>query len=1304
MIIHSPIISGSLTFAQGATMVSSDSGVSGSFSGSFQGDGSQLTNVAASGLNIDLLNEGPITGDDFILFSDQSDSGTEKRATFKTALNSEGVFSGSAQVQGEVGGDLIPAIHNTYDLGSTTKYWRDLYLSSGSLYINGQQVLSTTGTELRITTDAGESIKILEAGNDTITLETENGDITLTASGTGNIELDAPIQIAAGNQVLSSDGNPILFGEDINAQGNRISATNIGNVAGTSTFTGSFVGDGTALSGVTSYTDSDNTAHLNSLGVVSGSLNSSRVGLGNVDNTSDANKPVSTATQTALDLKAPLASPTFTGTVSGVSATHVGLGNVDNTSDANKPVSTATQTALDLKANLASPSLTGNPTAPTQTGTDDSTKIATTAFVQDRIDTIIGTAGSTLDTLGELSASLSDDEDALTSLTTTVGGKLQKDQNLSDLTDAATARTNLGLGSVEDGADVTDTANVTAAGALMDSEVTNLAQVKAFDSSDYATAAQGTLADSAQQPPSEGAFANGDKTKLDGIEASADVTDTDNVTAAGALMDSEVTNLSQVKSFDSSDYATAAQGTKADSAQQPPSEGAFVDGDKTKLDGIEASADVTDTANVTAAGALMDSELTDLAGVKGVTISTLQPKPSEGAFANGDKTKLDGIEASADVTDTANVTAAGALMDSEVTDLDGIKSLTVPNDTTISTFGASLVDDANAGAARTTLGLGTSDTVEFGIVSASTDLYFEGNLIGSSTSTGSFGRLEVNASTIKIGDQEIGETQAETLNNASGTNTGDVTLVGSYDYLSISGQAITLGQVDAATDISNLTTSNVSEGTNEYFTDARAQSALSSHTDSTSNPHSVTATQVGLGNVTNESKATMFASPTFTGTVSGVSKSHVGLGNVDNTSDANKPVSTATQTALDLKANLDSPALTGNPTAPTQTGTDDSTKIATTAFVQDRIDTIIGTAGSTLDTLGELSASLSDDEDALTVLTTTVGGKLQKDQNLSDLTNASTARTNLGVDAAGTDNSTNVTLAGGSYLSISGQEITAGQVDISSHTNLAVSDTTGQTGINMTLSGDTISGTVSGLTTTSAVQFGTVGIGTGTPGTLLELKESSNGAGDAVIRLRGHGNNTDNTVLGALEFFNADSSGDQPGVVARVEAVSGNANGHMGELVFKTHDGTEGGEGSDPVERMRIDSTGNLGLGIDSPGAKLDVSGDIRATGDVVAFASSDERLKDNVELISNPIEKVKELRGVTWEWNEAASDIVKQTPNVGVIAQEVEKVLPELVHDRENGYKGVDYSKLTGLLIEVVKTQQEKIESLESRLEKLEK
>ena len=232
------------------------------------------------------------------------------------------------------------------------------------------------------------------------------------------------------------------------------------------------------------------------------------------------------------------------------------------------------------------------------------------------------------------------------------------------------------LNAIEASADVTDTANVTAAGALMDSEVDadiktlvlpanttisdygktlvddadaaaarttlGLGTVATTAATDYATAAQGTTADAAL-PKAGGAMTGAittnstfdgrdvatDGTKLDGIEASADVTDATNVTAAGALMDSEVTNLAQVKAFNSADYATAAQGTTADAAL-PKSGGAMTgaittnstfDGrdvatDGTKLDGIEASADVTDATNVTAAGALMDSELTAIASVK----------------------------------------------------------------------------------------------------------------------------------------------------------------------------------------------------------------------------------------------------------------------------------------------------------------------------------------------------------------------------------------------------------------------------------------------------------------------------------------------------------------------------------------------------------------------------------------------------------------------------------------------------------------------------------------------------------------
>ena len=90
-----------------------------------------------------------------------------------------------------------------------------------------------------------------------------------------------------------------------------------------------------------------------------GGVTKTHVGLGNVDNTADASKPVSTAQQTALDLKANLSGPTFTGTVGGITKSMVGLGNVDNTADTAKPVSTAQQTALDLKANLSGATFTG---------------------------------------------------------------------------------------------------------------------------------------------------------------------------------------------------------------------------------------------------------------------------------------------------------------------------------------------------------------------------------------------------------------------------------------------------------------------------------------------------------------------------------------------------------------------------------------------------------------------------------------------------------------------------------------------------------------------------------------------------------------------------------------------------------------------------------------------------------------------------------------------------------------------------------------------------------------------------------
>jgi hypothetical protein len=136
-------------------------------------------------------------------------------------------------------------------------------------------------------------------------------------------------------------------------------------------------------------------------GTVSG-VTKSHVGLGNVNNTADADKPVSTATQTALDAKAPLASPTFTGTVSGITKTHVGLGNVDNTTDAGKPVSTATQTALDLKANLDGPTFTGTVVLPSTTSIGNVTAAeigyvdGVTSAIQTQLNDKLALGGGTL--------------------------------------------------------------------------------------------------------------------------------------------------------------------------------------------------------------------------------------------------------------------------------------------------------------------------------------------------------------------------------------------------------------------------------------------------------------------------------------------------------------------------------------------------------------------------------------------------------------------------------------------------------------------------------------------------------------------------------------------------------------------------------------------------------------------------------------------------------------------------------------------------------------------------------------------
>lgn len=107
--------------------------------------------------------------------------------------------------------------------------------------------------------------------------------------------------------------------------------------------------------------------------------------------------------------------------------------------------------------------------------------------------------------------------------------------------------------------------------------------------------------------------------------------------------------------------------------------------------------------------------------------------------------------------------------------------------------------------------------------------------------------------------------------------------------------------------------------------------------------------------------------------------------------------------------------------------------------------------------------------------------------------------------------------------------------------------------------------------------------------------------------------------------------------------------------------------------------------------------GEVRSTGDVIAYYSSDKRLKDNIKPIENALDKIESIGGYTYEWNDNQSTY--EGSDIGVIAQEIEAIAPELVIDRETGYKAVKYEKLVAILIEGIKELSAKVNELENKL-----
>jgi hypothetical protein len=604
-------------------------------------------------------------------------------------------------------------------------------------------------------------------------------------------------------------------------------------------------------------------------GTVSG-ITKSMVGLGSVDNTSDSDKMISTATQAALDLKAPIASPTFTGTVSGVTKAMVGLGNAQNTSDADKPISTATQSALDLKSPLASPTFTGEVTVPDL--------IATGNVTVEGDLTVNGTnfaASATSITIEDNMVQLAHQNAANTvDLGLVVGyndGSAKHSGLVRDVSDAKwklfkgvttepTTTVDFTQGSLDDLAVAGFTASSATIGDVSNTELQYLNGVTAPVQSQLDSKLGATLASNTYAPLSAPTFTG----TVSGItKAMVGLGNVDNTTDANKP---------------TSTATQAALDLKAPLAN--PTFTGTVSGVTKAMVGLGSVDNTSDLDKIISTAAQTALDL---------------------------KAPLDSPTFTGTV---AGITKAMVGLGNVANTSDADKAISTATQNAL---------DLKAPLASPTF-TGTVSGITKGMVGLS-------QVDNTSDANKPISTLTQTALDAKLNSSTAATTYAPI---ASPTFTGTVA--------GITKSMVGLANVDNTSDINKPVSSATQEELNLKLDilDAEDTYAPIDSPTFTGTVAGVTKSMVGLGNVDNTSDADKpisddtqvaldlkapLANPTFTGTVSGITKSMVGLGSVDNTSDANKPVSTATQTALDLKASLASPTFTGTVTLPTGTVT-----------------------------------------------------------------------------------------------------------------------------------------------------------------------------------------------------------------------------------------------------------------------------------------------------------------------------------------------------------------------------------------------
>jgi hypothetical protein len=213
---------------------------------------------------------------------------------------------------------------------------------------------------------------------------------------------------------------------------------------------------------------------------------------------------------------------------------------------------------------------------------------------------------------------------------------------------------------------------------------------------------------------------------------------------------------------------------------------------------------------------------------------------------------------------------------------------------------------------------------------------------------------------------------------------------------------------------------------------------------------------------------------------------------------------------------------------------------------------------------------------------------------------------------------------------------------------------------------------------------GSVGIGTSAPVSTLTVG-STNGSVPGEITLNPTAASNEG---GQIIFKRAINAGTNDWIIDQYGTT--NANARL--RIFNTSEGNG----------INILENGFVGIGTANPTVRLQVAGDIIANS---IAGSSDARFKTNITPIQNPLQKVLALRGVNFNWNttDFPQLMFSDQRTLGFIAQEVEKVLPEVVQTEKTaeGYKAIQYDKLVALLVEAIKEQQKQIDSLKIELNK---